>query len=55
MSSEDSFICLKHYNDAVEAGLTFAPFNVAARFSSEPYHEESFGFHGNRSLVHQYV
>ena len=55
ISNEDSFICLKHYQDAVKSGLKYAPFSLAERFSSEPYHTESFGFHGNRALVHSYV
>jgi len=55
VSPEDTVICLKHYQDAVDAGLKYAPFDLAERFSSEPYHTESFGFHGNRDLVNQYL
>lgn len=62
---EDSFLCLKNYNNAIDFGIKFAPFDLALKFSYEiPLIENGgswnslvkfdldkhFGFHSNKFL-----
>lgn len=63
---EDSFLCIKNYENAIKYGIKFAPFELALKFSHEiPFQEdnmiwntsgslfdpnEHFGWHGRNFL-----
>jgi hypothetical protein len=49
---EDDIICRKRYNELIEKGFTFAPENIASKFSFERngkylVYNGAFGYHGN--------
>lgn len=52
-SPEDAFLCNKMYDTILASGLKYAPVPLARQFSSEPYQGNSFGFHGNKDLIHR--
>lgn len=47
---EDTFLCTRKYNEALEYGISFAPFELAAKFSYENPCIE-FGTHWNQQIV----
>lgn len=48
---EDAFLCIKNYDTLVKKGIRFAPPEVADKFSTDPYNGESFGFHGDKTII----
>ena len=52
-SPEDAFLCVKQFDYLTSQGLTFAPDSIAKIFSTEPYAGNSFGFHGNKDIIHR--
>ena len=62
IKSEDIVICHYLYQDMLEAGIKFAPFDLARKFSVEiPTNSQdndlslSFGFHGKHWLSNHYL
>lgn len=58
--NEDKLICTDHYNELCRSGFTFAPPELAAKFSLEEDNEynnnieQVFGFHGSSRRPHLY-
>ena len=62
IKSEDLIICHYLYGDMLKAGIKFAPFDIAKKFSIESLIESqydnlgsSFGFHGKNWLASDYL
>ena len=52
----DIFLCLKHRNEILNAGMSFAPYHVAERFSVEQdEYTGQFGCHGSFFLCEKFV
>lgn len=53
--NEDAYLCLKNFQKLRSLNITFAPFELAKKFSVErfsfPNINESFGFHGNKEFI----
>lgn len=47
---EDAYICQTHYNYFKDK-IKFAPIGVAKQFSTDPYDNTSFGFHGDKNII----
>jgi len=52
-SPEDAFLCIKNYDTLVTRGIKFAPPKIADKFSTDPYNGQSFGFHGDKTIINK--
>jgi len=55
--NSDNYYCRDHKPKMEEMGVTYAPLELAARFSTECIYQEmaTFGFHGRAHCAHKYA
>ncbi len=52
---EDIYICVNNYDYFIDAGIKFAPVELANKFSNDPINRNGcFGFHGNKQIIDEY-
>jgi len=51
---EDMYLCNLYKNYFIDAGMTYAPVDIALKFAQDPVPNwtSTFGFHGDRSAIH---